>query len=260
MNDQPRLFPMLRVVRVAANNNFNCTAEEFAQLDEMAANNPRSLFFINSNIKTPHLAAINDHDFQAVITVNPDLHVKEEQIARLYTVDFGKVAFVRVKWLPESADIENLALDLSQHGYNVVITAQRFNSKDSLRKYTSFDHYKFSCSRYRLSGAALDYLERFVDAHPRIQMCDRANLGCQGCGLCAKLTAGYDVPILSVNLSTSGVCKFQCPDCYAHQLQNFLVATGKRPMKYDTIQKNRKQRGDTKHIKEARAKALGKVA
>ncbi|MBD3388727.1 MAG: hypothetical protein GF414_07485, partial [Candidatus Altiarchaeales archaeon] len=238
MNDQTQ-----KIVRVAANNNFNCTAEEFAQLDEMADKNPNCFFFINSNIKTPRLSAVNDHKYRAVITVNPDLHVKEEQVARLYTVDFDKVAFVRVKWLPENAPIEDLALGLSEHGYNVVITSQRFNSKDSLRKYTSFEHYEFSCSRYRLSGAALEYLERFVDSHPRIHMCDRAELGCQGCGLCSKLTTGEDKPILSVNLSTSGVCKYNCPDCYAHQLQNFQIATGKRPMKYDTIKKNRKQRG-----------------
>lgn len=241
-----------QVVRVAANNNFNCTDAEYAQLDEMARANPHRLFFTNSNIKTPDLSNINDHPYPVVLTVNPDLYVVDKQIARLSRVDPAKVAFVRVKWLPEHPEIAALARDLASNGYNVVITAQRFNSLETLKKYTTREHYSFSCSRFRLAGAALEELHIFVDAHDRVYMCDRADLGCQGCGLCSKLTSGDDLPILSVNLSTSGVCKYHCPDCYAHQLQAFLIATGKRPMKYDTIQKNRKQSGNTKHIQNAK--------
>jgi hypothetical protein len=73
---------------------------------------------------------------------------------------------------------------------------------------------------------------------------------------CASLTCGSaDVDIASLNLSSSGVCKFNCPSCYAKTMQRFLVACENNPIAYDVIKKNRKQSGKTKHILRAKEKA-----
>jgi len=73
---------------------------------------------------------------------------------------------------------------------------------------------------------------------------------------CAKLTTGSaDVVLASLNLSTSGLCRYSCPSCYAKTMQRFLVACEKNPIAYDVIKKNRKQSGKTKHILRAKEKA-----
>lgn len=245
------------IVRVATNNNFNCTAAEFKQLDGIAAENPERVFFVNCNVRTPKLRALLRHGYNAVITLNPDLNISGRLIERGLAVA-SKVAFYRVKWLPERPDIEELIKRVAKV-LPVVITAQRFNSKKMLRKYTELKHYKHECSRYRLHGAALEALEGFVDSLQAkgrpVYICDRKGLGCLGCGLCATLNGYEGARIESLNLSTSGVCPYNCPDCYAKAMQRFLVGTGKAPMKYDTIKRNKKQSGQTKHIKQAREAA-----
>lgn len=242
------------VVRVATNNNFNCTDAEFAQLDQIAAQNPDKVFFINSNARTPNLKAILEHPYKAVVTLNPDLDLHTNVIARGLAVS-KSVAFYRVKWLPGRPGIARL-VERAGEKAPVVITSQRFNSLDMLDKFTDAKHYAYECSRYRLHGAALKDLERYVDAHVKVgvpmAICDRKGLGCLGCGLCATLNGHEGAEIKSINLSTSGVCPYNCPDCYAKQMQKFVVACGNRPMMYDTIMKNKKQKGATKHIQNAR--------
>jgi hypothetical protein len=245
------------VVRVATNNNFNCTAAEFKQLDKIAAENPGRLFFVNCNARTPKLRDLLKHPYETVITMNPDLNIKASVVERALAVHTS-VAFYRVKWLPERPDIAELIERVSKVA-PVVVTAQRFNSKKMLQKYTSLEHYKHECSRYRLHGAALEALEGFVDAlqHKgrQVYICDRKGLGCLGCGLCATLNGHEGARIESLNLSTSGVCPYNCPDCYAKQMQKFVVACGNAPMQYDKIKRNKKQSGATKHIKNAREAA-----
>lgn len=241
------------IVRVANNNNFNCTPEEFKQLDGFSQAYPNKYFFINSNIKTPLLSNINDHPYKAVITINPDLIVNPKYLERLSTVEPSKVAFIRVKWLPETPDHEELVNDLIEEGYDIVLTLQRFNSNKSLRRYTNLHHYEYSCSRYRLAGKALQYVEDFVDDKKSqglsVHICDRKGQGCKGCRKCASYTLGKILPISSLNLSSSGICPYSCPDCYAKTLQNFLKKCEKRPIKYNVIKRNNKQAGYTKHIK-----------
>ena len=89
------------VVRVGVSNNFNCTPAEFKQLNSMQAAHPGHLFFVNSNVNTPGLPRLNDHPYQAVITLNPTLDITDKAIRKLYAVDRDKVAFVRVKYLPD---------------------------------------------------------------------------------------------------------------------------------------------------------------
>jgi hypothetical protein len=136
-----------------------------------------------------------------------------------------------------------------------VVTLQRFISKATLLKYSGLECYEHSCSRYRLAGIELQKILEFVTSlrettGASVWICDQSGKGCQSCGLCSRLTTGQDLPIYSLNLSTSGVCKFQCVDCYAKAMQKFTTACGHSPIKFDVIEMNNKQKGRTKHILE----------
>lgn len=250
---------MKEIVRVACTNNFNCTPAEWGQLHEFSQKYPDRYFFVNSNINTPALFSINKHDFKAVITVNPNLAPDPKSLNRLLRLDQTKIAFVRVKWLPENLQIRRLFTSLLMLGYTVVLTLQRFNGKASLARYTNVEHYKFDCSRYRLHGDPLTEVLGLVDSYKAAGLpayvCDRSGKGCLGCGQCATLTTGSLAPVTSLNLSTSGICKFNCPDCYAKTMQHFLRRMRQPLIHYDQIFKNRKQAGRTKHIKDAVKKA-----
>lgn len=248
------------VVRVAVNNNFNCTDEEFKQLKEYQEKYPDRYFFVNSNIKTPDLLAINDHyDTKIVITANPDLSVDHKFIHKLYYIPPDRVGFIRVKWLPGYPEIIDLSDQLLYDDFPVVLTIQRFNSKKSLQIWTDLEHYKFEDNRFRLVGDALKEVHEYVDSKSeeglRAYICDRAGLGCGGCGLCSTLTTGKALKISSLNLSSSGRCPHSCIDCYAKTMQHFVEACGHTPIKYDVIKQNHKQKGATAHIKKHRKAA-----
>ena len=240
------------VVRVAVLNNFNCTPKEFKQVYTFSKEHPDKYFFINSNVNTPKLADINKHPYKAVITLNPNL-TDLTNAFKVGQVNKDKIAFVRIKWVPGIKSIENLITMVSKHIAPVVVTMQRFNSKKTVEPF-GIDNYAFSCSRYRLTKVNKEYLEKFVDTVPNTYICDRKGLGCKACGLCSTLTCGQDLPISSLNLSTSGTCPYQCCDCYAKAMQKFIVGCGLKPIAFDVIKKNEKQRGTTKHIKDNKKK------
>lgn len=239
-----------KVVRVAVNNNFNCTSLEYRHLDALSKENPESYFFTNSNIKTPKLININNHDYKAVITINPDLVVQDNMVRRLYDITSDKVAFVRVKYIPGWISILNLIERVSLT-HKVVLTMQRFNSIKSISQYVPDfrKYYTHSDNRFRLNEESFRHITSYTDTLKNVYICDRAGIGCEGCGLCSILTVGEDLPIHSLNLSTSGLCKYNCPDCYAKTMQNFLKKTNRPEIHYDWIHKNSKQSGKTKHIK-----------
>jgi hypothetical protein len=249
------------VVRVGTSNNFNCTAAEFRQLDVVASEHPDYRFFVNSNARTPKLPALIDHPYKAVITLNPDLTPEARLTERALKVGrAGSVAFYRVKWLPDREDIPELVVE-AQAVAPVVVTMQRFNSHATMERFgVDKACYAHECSRFRLHGEALEYLYEFVGEragpgrHP-VHICDKKGLGCLGCGLCATLNGAKGTEIKSLNLSTSGLCPYSCPDCYAKAMQKFLLATGANPVRFDTIMKNKKQAGKTKHIQNARRAA-----
>jgi hypothetical protein len=247
--DRPALQ---RVVRVATNNNFNCTKKEFEQLDGFNKANPDSTFFINSNINTPELLAVNDHPYKTVVTVNPTLLIRKECVDRLYKLDPKKVAFVRVKYIPRHPEINKLITRLAKDCYAVVVTVQRWNGRESLLNWTELEHYTHTHNRYRLSGTALKELQDFVDSVPgKVFVCDRVGVGCKGCKLCVMLTSGTSSELSSINLSSSGLCKFNCPDCFAKTLQHFSMAMGYQPIVYDRIKANSKQNGRSQHIRDS---------
>jgi hypothetical protein len=239
-----------RVVRVGVNNNFNCTEEEYAQLDEIAKTKATTVFFTNSNIKTPKIESMNKHTYKGVITLNPDIRISNALVKRLYDIDSKKVAFVRVKYIPEDINIVRILKEVSRD-YPVVITNMRFNGKASMMKFVPKydDHYQYSCSRYRLYGNSFSMVEALTEGK-RIHLCDRKGVGCEGCGLCSKLVTGKILPIYTLNLSSSGLCPFSCVDCYSKTMQHFLEGIHSTIIKYDSIHRNSKQSGRTVHIKE----------
>ena len=251
------------VVRVAVSNNFNCTDKEWKHLDTIANQHPDKSFFVNCNINTPKLITIKDHPYKAVVTTNPDLvlksidtHTAIHKILDKLEPIRPNLAFVRVKYIPNNEGINYLLVSLLGEGYKVVVTLQRFINKATLLKYSGLECYEHSCTRYRLAGIELQKIIELVTnlretMGASVWICDQSGKGCQGCGLCSKLTTGQDLPIYSLNLSTSGICKFQCADCYAKAIQKFTLGCGHRPMAYDKIQQNDKQAGRTKHIQEA---------
>jgi hypothetical protein len=238
------------VVRVATSNNFNCTAAEWAQLDTFRLANPQTVFFINCNIKTPDLLTINDHDYKAVITANPSLSFSLDEVtAILARLDGSKIAFVRVKYLPENPAIDEL-IETLKPTYRVVLTNQRFNGRKTMNQYSNEKYYHHDHNRWRLVR-----LPRIAG----VLICDKSGKGCQACGICSRLVSGRVYPVKSLNLSTSGICPHSCPDCYAKTLQNFLRSMPERistVIDYDHIKANNKQAGRTKHIKDLRAAAL----
>lgn len=242
-----------KVVRVAVSNNFNCTEREFTQLTQYVLRYPNYFFFVNCNINTPKLYALNTHPYQAVITINPTLTVRSREVRKLQEISPNLVAFVRVKYIPGDQQILNLIKQLSDEGYTVVITAQRFNGKKTLLAYTDLKYYHFECSRYRLIKSEYEKLCAYADSLPNVYVCDRPGLGCSECGLCSILNVGERVKLASLNLSGSGLCKFNCPDCYAKTMQRFLSRIGQPPVAYDIIRRNAKQQGRTLHIKRAKA-------
>jgi hypothetical protein len=88
-----------------------------------------------------------------------------------------------------------------------------------------------------------------------IYICDQLNLGCGGCGLCSTLTTGQSLPIYTLNISSSGLCKYNCCDCYAKTMQHFLKQINMPVIHYNWIHMNHKQSGRTEHIRHAKKAA-----
>jgi hypothetical protein len=130
---------------------------------------------------------------------------------------------------------------------------QRWNGIEALKNWTSLEHYSFNHNRFRLSGRALEEIKSFVDSFDKgkVFLCDRVGGGCGTCKLCVMLTVGINMKLSSINLSSSGICKFNCPDCYAKTMQNMSRAFGYQPIIYDKVKANSKQAGISKHAKDS---------
>ena len=103
-----------------------------------------------------------------------------------------------------------------------------------------------------LNQRAMSTLDSLLPDNAHI--CDRKGLGCQGCNLCSTLITKAEYPIYTLNLSSSGLCRYTCCDCYAKIMQSLLKKWGYLPICFDRIQKNSKQKGITKHILYAKNK------
>ena len=139
-----------KIVRVAVNNNFNCTDAEFQQLETYISAYPDTVFFVNTNVKTLRLTSLNDYPYKAVITLNPDIDIDPEMVKKLSKINPRIISFVRIKYVPDHPEIVSLIKKISKT-LPVVITVQRFNGKRNIIKYVPSyrKHYVWSHSRYR---------------------------------------------------------------------------------------------------------------
>jgi len=226
------------IVRVATLNNFNNTASEFKQLNSIDEFSEHD-FFLNSNIKSINKVTanrINNNKYPIVITFNPDIIINWKYLERLNYVNPDKISFLRIKYIPtNNSDIKKAIHILSQR-YKIVLTIMRFKRKDTLLKYTSMDYYNREGSYYRLKDNP--------EKGNNIYICDEKHVGCSGCGQCSKLSYNSDELTAEINLSSSGQCKFNCPDCYAKQ----CIKQSQGRIKFNTIKRNAKMKGTLKYI------------
>lgn len=234
---------MKKVIRVAVSNNFNCTKKEFDQLKKIASEDMQASFFINSNIKTPKLVNIKDHPYKAVITVNPDITVDHSYVEKLKEIPVDRIAFLRIKYIPNDLSIVQLIKHLSIT-YNIVITVQRFNGIKSIEQYVPNyrKEYIFNRKRFRLNPNGYATLKNIIKDMDNVYICDESQQGCSSCMLCSTLLTGKEYPLYTLNLSSSGICPYSCVDCYAKTFQHFIIALNRNPIDYDFIHKNKKQR------------------
>lgn len=235
---------MKKLIRIATNNNFNCTKKEFDQLDTFSnfKKYSKDLFFINSNIKTPLLSKVNNHPYKVAITANPDIHINRNYIEKLKKISADKIAFIRIKYIPNNLSIMQLIKELSAT-YKIVVTVQRFNSKKSINQYvTNYKkEYSWRGNRYRLLPEGYSILDNLIKDLKNVYICDRLQEGCSSCMLCSTLVTGEEYPLYTLNLSSSGICPYSCVDCYAQTLQPFLRCCEKPVIRFDYVHKNKKQ-------------------
>lgn len=233
---------MKKLIRVAVNNNFNCTKKEFNQLESFSKKYSNDFFFINSNIKTPLISKINNYPYKIVVTANPDIHINRHDIEKLKKISADKIAFIRVKYIPNDLSIIQLIKELSKT-YKIVVTVQRFNSKKSISQYlTKYkDEYSWRGNRYRLLPKGYDLLDNLFKDLDNVYICDRLQEGCSSCMLCSTLVTGEEHPLYTLNMSSSGICPYSCVDCYAKTLQHFLACCEKPVIRFDHVHKNKKQ-------------------
>jgi len=221
------------VIRIATMNNFNCTAAEYKHA---ALYGNRA--FVNSNIKCINARTagnVNSHDHKIVLTINPDVIMRPAYLEKLQLISREKVAFIRLKYCPGHGHVK-LYGQLVSMGYNVVITMMRFRSRKMLDKYVEEqyrDRYTFKKGYFRIDPDTLPKMFKYI--------CDRSGKGCGDCYNCSILTVGHKDLIYGINLSTSGPCPYNCPDCYAKNIISY------RGAKYDQLKQNSKMES-TKEI------------
>jgi hypothetical protein len=216
-----------RAIRVGVMNNFNMTPEEHEELFMLF--NDENNIFVNSN----SYVSINPF-YPSIITINPALYFIKP------IGDLSNIKAARIKYIIDANPIIenefNKCVDWCvTKNIPILLTFMRFIKKDSLKMYTyKQDNYK------RYGG----YFHNIIKENPipttnNVYICDAKGKGCRSCNNCTKLAFGRAIPnIYSLNLESSGVCRFNCPDCFAQRL--LKMCKNKHP-RYNKIYKNRKQ-------------------
>ena len=250
-----------KILRVGVANNFNFTEKELEHV--RALDWDQDKIFVNSN----SFVAVKS-DYPSFLTVNPYLTSFIEP-----TGDLSKLRACRIKYVadakPSVRQAFNDALEWCfKNRYPILITFMRFVGKKTMEKFVNTDgflNYAFDAGYWRLKevhrNAAADYIRAvmttkgFDDCEGLVHYCDLAGEGCPVCGNCAKLA--FDIgtdpfELYGINLSESGdsgVCIFNCPDCWAKRIQAF-----RKPV-FDKITQNSKQRG---HLVKERSLKISK--
>jgi hypothetical protein len=228
-----------RVIRVATLNNFNFTAAEVLQVKELKSKYAN--VFVNSHAKT----RLQDIGVPIVSTLNPD--VLNVLPLRGKT---SAVAVVRVKYVHSAtgrAALEKCFKYCADHSLTPLITLFRMKSRktrDSFVDEASQSHYSWSHNFFRLTPTGKRSAIRHLHARARawgldVKFCDKKGKGCPSCGNCSKLTFGQDLPVYEINLSSSGHCPHNCPDCFA----KMLVTKNCGRIAFDKVKANSKMKG-----------------
>lgn len=228
-----------KVLRVDTFTNFNYTEKEFRQLDKIQKEHPEHKIFVNSN---SHVEIKGN--YPTIVCINPNIDK--------FTKPKGKIEIikaVRIKYVADPTPEVRAAFNESvawayKHNIPILITYMRFRSEATLKKYTKSGiscHYKWQKNYFRQLTRKTFDLDNFY-------YCDLNEQGCPGCMNCAKLTFNIEkAELLSTNLSSSGSCKFNCPDCF---VKTFLKCrTNIGHIAFDKIASNIKQRGDEKYTR-----------
>jgi len=216
-----------KVLRVGVLNNFNHTDAEIEQVKKLSA---KWNVFVNSNAKTSIRYG------PCIVTVNPDLDKFIEP-----TGDISKIAAARIKVIADPCDGPSVAMEQAYvwcqaHDIPVLLTAMRFPSGEMLGKFTKNPNlYEWKNSYYRIRGW------RSIKAPLSAYYCDKDHLGCPSCKNCALLACGDStLEIYGINLSSSGLCPYNCPGCFARKC---LQMTKLKLPLFDKPFRNKKQRG-----------------
>jgi len=218
---------MEKVLRVATLNNFNYTDKEFEQMRSLEDNHPEYNIFINSNSYQKIRGK-----FPAVVTINPSLAKFTEPKG-----DREIIKAVRVKYVADAKPKIKKAFDecvawAYKYDIPILITYMRFRSLSTLKNFArTAQKYKWRHNYYRQVLKEQFDLDLF-------HYCDIREEGCPSCQNCAKLPFGFKGgEIYSINLSSSGECPYNCPDCYAKNMSKW------GNLAYDRILKNTKMKG-----------------
>ena len=217
-----------RILRVDTFTNFNYTDEEFKQLESIAHRNPIYKIFVNSN-------AYNEikGNYPVVVTVNP----KIDEFVRPRG-DLSLIKAARIKFVADPNDWTRKAFNQAvewciSKKIPILITYMRFRKSETMKRYSSSNfNYLWAKNYFRQKIKKTWDLDCF-------NYCDLHEKGCPDCQNCAKLTYGIKAPIYSINLSTSGNCKFNCPDCYVKTISQWHGGN----ICMDKIMQNTKQIG-----------------
>jgi hypothetical protein len=237
-----------RIVRVAVGNNFMCTQREFSQIEktfEKMRSPYHSKFFLNSNVRTfirnPRaIDMLNRHNYPIVITINPDITVNFDYLKVIEKIRKDLIAFIRVKYIPGDDSIIELYNIVQLMGLHAVFTIQRFKSWGVAEKFIKPEY------RHMYANKKTGFLRLQHEFYPYNigKICGGKGGGCLKCGLCNTFTyrETVETPIYSLNLSSSGPCPFNCPDCFAKNDQR----RANSKIFCDKIKKNAKQNGTLK--------------
>lgn len=218
-----------KILRVDTFCNFNYTDKEFEQLDKLAERYPQYKMFVNSNSYNKIRG-----NYPVVVTINPpiDKFIKPKG-------DISLIKTARIKYVADPAPKVKRAFGDSlgwclDNNIPVLITYMRFRKTETMRRFTvSKFNYLWAKNYFRQA------IKRTWN-NPLINYCDITEKGCPDCMCCAKLPFEIDkAEIYSVNLSSSGMCATNCPDCYVKTIAQWHHGT----ICFDKIMQNSKQSG-----------------
>ena len=219
----------MKVLRVDTFTNFNYTDKEFKQLEKIEQSNQDYKIFVNSN-------SFNELSgkYPIVVTINPHLTKFVEPKGDLDMVRAARIKYICDPKPEVKKAFEDAVAWCKSNRVPILITYMRFRKLETLKKYCRSKFNYIWAKNYFRQGIK----KKWDD--PNFHYCDAKEKGCPECMNCAKLTYfDSNAEVYSTNLSSSGMCKFNCPDCYVKTISQWHHGT----ICFDKINQNTKQKG-----------------